>query len=300
MVTVTKTWASGNTLTATDANANYDDMVTAFSAGTEDYSVANVTMAASLTAASGVSINTGSQFPQMTYSFYQPSQLEWVDTETIKVKAGNFNIDGAVYPLSSDLSWDWTASGAGRGLATGVSEATSTWFYLYAIAYQNALGVVGTTSAPSQLMNNALSYDTKNLYLGAFYNNVDEDVVAFVQNGNDFRTATNVTLVHTLNVSHTSYTALELYAPPITEAVWLFRYKYRNVVSNDGWSYLSYDGTNDYHLSRCEIWGNSAQSLFRFPVNASNTVYFKDSHPSTGSAVVENYLYIRGWVDKHL
>lgn len=112
--------------------------------------------------------------------------MEWKDINTITVKAGRYFVDGGWYELESDLDWTWSAGGQNFGVDTGGGEANG-WWYLYMFLYGDRPAVVASQIPPTGAYDTDLSGTTydKNLYLGAYYNDVGS-IREFYQSGREF------------------------------------------------------------------------------------------------------------------
>jgi hypothetical protein len=138
---------------------------------------------------------TNSLLPVQVTSF---TQLEYNDSESIDIKA-NTGDDMTLVMNNGDLkthtgtmTWSFNAgkrvgNTSGLGLDTG-SEASSTWYYLYAVpdATNGGFTVVASDNPPPSINVGPTGY-TVYKYLGAFYNKSDSNIRQFIQSGKEFR-----------------------------------------------------------------------------------------------------------------
>jgi hypothetical protein len=185
---VPNTFTGGTSLDPSQLNNNYVSLLQGLTDGQKDHDINSLTVANWITANGDAFIgSSGSviEYAEPAVGMYQsPTQcMVWKDTATITMQAGDYWIAGAVYNLSANLDWTWTSAAQNLGLDTG-SEAVSTWYYLYAVVSGSAFAVIASATAPTALINTAITGHTVTTYLGAFYNDSGGDIMAFTRNKN--------------------------------------------------------------------------------------------------------------------
>lgn len=218
--------------------------------------------------------------------------LVWTSTTVITMQTGRYFIGGKVWTLGSTIGWTWVASGQNGGLDTG-SEASSTWYYLYAVLIGGAVGIVASATAPTAKFNTNLSgtdYDT-NTYLGAFFNNSSSDISSFVHNGGTFKLTD--TGVQVGPFAHTSFTAKTISVPTTAN----FAHMRLDIAPASAGNSLTVSSDN---VSTTNIiFGQAAGIENRLeqliPIVTAQTLYVRVSNGSD-----QGFLWPMGWMDKWL
>ena len=227
-----------------------------------------------------------------SYQISPPVSLVWKDAATITVQAGKYYVGGKVYNQAA--SQDITLAGAGApdyGLDTG-SEANSTWYYIYAVDYQDTgtLGYVYSTTAPTARFDTDLSgtdYDT-NTYLGPVYNDSSGDFERFTHCGNQFKLHdhTDYYITHT---GDTNYSEETLTVP----ATALMVGGDISIIGGTAVVTLSADGTNA--VANNNSAGVTDPLTVVVPIITAQKMYISTTNASYTAVFYTNY-----WVDKWL
>lgn len=220
--------------------------------------------------------------------------------------------DNSQYTATSPLTINLATSGAG-GLDTG-SEASSTWYYAYAIPDTGNPGqfvcccsVTGPATGPTGL--GAFRY------LGAFRNNASSNIRPFDQYGNEFRTRVDVTdttckVLDTNTTATAAWTSLTI-SPAVPTTVSSKVYG-RCAISagssqvvrlfieagNAAYTPLTSGGTS-FGLA-ANTGNNGSQSDNDFSrIMFDGTLYYWTMMAS-GSGNIVVVIYVTGWTDSYL
>jgi len=206
-----------------------------------------------------------------TYPAYQMD----IDAGTIVLQDSSGNVHEA---NSVNLTADITASGA-NGLDTG-AEATSTWYYLWAIYNGTTVASLISASATAPTMPTGYTYKAR---VGAIYNNGSDDFIDILQLGRmahrvDVYTADTVLSAGTA----TSYTAISPEVPTTARVAFV---EFAPVTS-------TFDISIDSTVAMQRITGGNVQMERIVPLDSSNQFQYKRSSGSDGLTA-----YGRGWMD---
>ena len=98
------------------------------------------------------------------------------ETMTVKMNDGNF-YDGD----ASELTFSFGNANGNLGLDTG-SEASDTWYYLYAIPNGSTFSIIASTRSPLDGTPGPVGHSTYK-YVGSFYNNSTSVITEFTHTG---------------------------------------------------------------------------------------------------------------------
>ena len=194
-------------------------------------------------------------------------------TSKVDVTADVISVEAVVL---TNVSWtiDIQASGA-DGLDTG-SEATSTWYYIWAICNDDGSSEAGLLSTSSSSPTLPTGYTKKRL-IGAVYNDSSGDFRNFLQIGKTVYYNSRYTVVSTCSAS--SWTAVDVsaYVPSVSRVAifsvyWIYASSSTTLYMGfDGSStYMTMNGGNDTHRS----WNDAC---FKMPVDSSRQFYYKNN-----------------------
>jgi hypothetical protein len=205
---------------------------------------------------------------------------------------------GAVKEATGPLTFDFANGNADLGLDSDSSEGASTWYYLYAVP-------TGTQSFTLRASDNPPSsgptgYTTWK-YLGAFHNDVSQNIVLFVHDGKRFsfdRAQKDYTL--SSNVSEGDYTLT--FCPVSASHVELGAFAYASV---DPWSAHRIGtpgntvGFPDYHyvISAGAPGGHASRDTGVVPLNNATATIRRVTE---GGGTPNHNLFVLGWWDAYV
>lgn len=204
--------------------------------------------------------------------------------------------DGVRYTATSPLSVDLTASGLG-GLDTG-SEASSTWYYIYAVpsATAGVFDVVASVTDPDA--GGPTGYDIWR-YLGAIVNDSSSDIREFIQRGSRIWCKGPTEVNNTTNDA--DYVAWDTTEAPITASAYFVWYRMQLNSTGEWELRLRPDGftAND---SSDHLYGSAYQSktgeVYLPRGDTARRIYYrKFAYSGTLNFC---WLRIAGWIDGHL
>src|SRR3990167_8380930 len=231
-------------------------------------------------------------------------KLVWTDADTITISTWSgrteyFYLSNGSRKQFSSGTFKLSVSGLG-GLDT-ISEANSTWYYIYGVQDGNNIGLVGHTNDPDS--GGPPSYSTAFKCFGAVRNDGSGDIIQFYNvSPGDFKYGSMFeVLASTGNGSDGAAVAVSLstYVPAIATSadMWLWGQASGGV----GWGdvYWWVDGfetggasTIQTILSTGNASGTASESIGKFPITSNIRIYYRRV-PGGGS--IGTQAKCRGW-----
>ena len=212
--------------------------------------------------------------------------------------------DGKQRYFSGTLAWAFATGVADLGLDTG-TEASSTWYYLYAVPKStddSQLSVRASVTAPATGPTGYTNFK----YLGAFRNDGSSNIIKFYQIGSTFETAvpqgTGFTEAGPADTVAQTYTLTD-YIPATAIMVDIhFYFQASGAGTMFGFSYGDQDVTsattmwNTAKLRASAPFFSSGQSARGFIPTTEATkriTYFRDAY-------AQSRIDTQGWIDRYL
>lgn len=261
---------------------------------------------------SGMTLKAPARFQvvRVKGGYVQPENipiLEYSSASVVNVKAGSGAAstlwlllnDGVRYQAVGTLTVNLTVSGRG-GLDSG-TEASSTWYYVYAVPSLTSgyFSVLCSVSAPS---TGPTGYPIWR-YLGAFRNDGSSNILKFYQTGTEFRFAARTQVYNqTSNEGSPVSVSLSSYIPATSDQI--IGYAYTRTAGSGGdihqylWADGDSGGTEMYDVYSGIAWEGNGSEI-RIPTKTSPKAIYRRIYIASGTCQ-DGRFYVDGWVDAYL